>query len=112
MKRQLSAVVLALAVAAGTAFAQAAHDHSHGGNVQASQAKAVVNGEVRKVDTEQGKLTLAHDPIPNLGMPKMTMVFRVKDKTVLDQIKSGDKVKFAADRIDGQLTVTALQPEK
>lgn len=89
-------------------------DHSHGAttavaSTTASAPATMVSGEVRKVDKEQRKLTLSHDPIPNLEMPKMTMVFRVKDPAVLDQVKAGDKVKFAADRIDGQLTVVTLE---
>lgn len=107
--KPLSAGLVALAIIVGPAFAQAIHDHSHGAMIQASQVNPMVNGEVRKVDKEQGKLTLAHEPIPNLGMPQMTMVFRVKDKAFLDQVSTGEKVKFAADRIDGQLTVVAVQ---
>src|SRR5688572_20364432 len=34
------------------------------------------DGEVRKVDKQQGKLTLRHGPLSNLDMPAMTMVFR------------------------------------
>jgi Cu/Ag efflux protein CusF len=45
-------------------------------------------------------------------MPPMTMVFRVKDSAMLEQLKEGDKIKFSAERIDGALTVTAIQPGK
>ena len=60
----------------------------------------------------QGKLTLRHGPIANLEMPGMTMVFKVADPAMLDGLKEGDKVRFAADRVDGAITVTALQPAK
>lgn len=70
------------------------------------------DGEVRKVDKETGKLTLKHGPIPNLDMPEMTMVFRVKDPTMLDQVKAGDKVRFAAERVGGQFTVVKIEPAK
>ena len=66
-------------------------------------------GEVRKVDKEQGKVTLKHGPIENLGMPGMTMVFKVSDPKMLDIVKAGDKVKFAADNVNGTLTVTAIE---
>lgn len=72
----------------------------------------VVAGEVRKVDKEAGKLTLKHGPIPNLDMPDMTMVFRVKDAAMLDQVKAGDKVRFAADKVGGQFTVVRIEPAK
>src|SRR6185295_5418868 len=66
-------------------------------------------GEVRKVDKEQGKLTIRHGPLENLGMPAMTMVFRVKDPAMLDQVKEGDKVSFIEEKIDGAITLTELQ---
>ena len=69
-------------------------------------------GEVRKVDKSAGKVTIKHGPLANLDMPSMTMVFRVKDPAMLDQVKEGDKIKFNADRIDGTLTVTEMQVSK
>jgi len=62
-------------------------------------------GEIRKVDKNQSKVTIRHGPIENLGMPKMTMVFRVKDPAMLDQVKPGDKVNFHAEDVGGALTV-------
>ena len=69
-------------------------------------------GEVRRVDGAVGKLTLRHGPLANLDMPAMTMVFRVKDPAWLAQLKVGDKVRFVAERVDGNLTVTALTLEQ
>jgi Cu(I)/Ag(I) efflux system protein CusF len=37
------------------------------------------------------------------------MVFRVQDAGMLKQVKVGDKVKFDADRINGQITVTKIE---
>ena len=68
------------------------------------------DGEVRKIDREQGKLTLRHGPIQNLEMPGMTMVFKVADPKMLDQLKEGDKVRFSADRVGGAITVTNIEP--
>lgn len=45
-------------------------------------------------------------------MPAMTMVFQVKDKSVLDEVKVGDKVKFVAVKIDGRFTEMQLEPAK
>ena len=69
-------------------------------------------GVVRKIDKAQGKLTVRHGPIPNLEMPAMTMVFRVADVKMLDALKEGDKVKFAADKVNGTITVTAIEALK
>jgi Cu/Ag efflux protein CusF len=45
-------------------------------------------------------------------MPAMTMVFKVTDAKMLDNIKEGDQVKFTADRINGAITVTAIEVAK
>jgi Cu(I)/Ag(I) efflux system protein CusF len=67
---------------------------------------AMFSGEVKKIDEAQSKITLKHGPIKNLDMDEegMTMVFRVQDPSALKQVKIGDKVKFAADRVNGQVT--------
>jgi Cu/Ag efflux protein CusF len=70
------------------------------------------DGEVRKVDREQNKVTLKHGEIKNLDMPPMTMVFWVKDRTLLDKVKSGDKVRFKAIDDGGKLTITEIEPAK
>ena len=73
-------------------------------------AAEMTDGEVRKIDMEAGKLTLRHGEIKNLDMPGMTMVFVVKDKAMLDKLKTGDKVKFKASNEGGKFTVTEIQP--
>jgi Cu(I)/Ag(I) efflux system protein CusF len=75
-------------------------------------AAALADGEVRKVDKETGKLTLRHGPIQSLEMPAMTMVFRVSDPAMLDSVKPGDKVRFAAERKNGAITVTKIEAAK
>ena len=110
--KHLAAVALLLATAAVAARAGQPDDHaSHhpeaGSAAGAAVAKA--EGEVRKVDKEAKKLTLRHGPIPNLEMPDMTMVFRVANPRMLDGLEAKQKVRFTADRIEGQLTVTSLE---
>jgi Cu(I)/Ag(I) efflux system protein CusF len=78
--------------------------------VQATAPNAdMTDGEVRKVDKPSGKLTLKHADIKNLDMPAMTMVFVVKEPTMLDKLQVGDKVKFRASNDGGKLTVTEIQ---
>jgi Cu(I)/Ag(I) efflux system periplasmic protein CusF len=78
----------------------------HGGAALA-QADATA-GEVTKIDKAAGKVTLKHAEIKNLDMPPMTMAFRVKDAKVLDSVAVGDRVRFVAEKVDGQYTVTTL----
>jgi Uncharacterized conserved protein len=70
----------------------------------------MVNGQVTKIDESAGKITLKHGPIKKLDMSEgMTMVFRVQDPVMLKQVKVGDKVRFDADRVNGQITVTKIE---
>ena len=118
MKVRFATVAVLFSLASPGALAQSQVDHSKMKGMDKSAqsspkadpgAAAVTEGEVRKVDKEQGKITLKHGAIKNLGMPGMTMIFRVKDKAMLDQVKEGDKVEFTADNINNQLTVTKIE---
>lgn len=51
-------------------------------------------GKVIEIDAKSGKLTLAHEPIEDLGWPAMTMGFKVKDSKQLEKLKAGDEVEF------------------
>lgn len=66
-------------------------------------------GEVIKIDESAGKITLRHEPITNLDMDSMTMVFRVKEPAMLKTVAVGDEVIFEADRVNGALTVMSIQ---
>jgi Cu/Ag efflux protein CusF len=39
----------------------------------------------------------------------MTMVYRADDPAMLKNIRVGDKIKFVADRVNGQFTVTRIE---
>ena len=114
MKKSIVQAGMLLALASGGLFpmlaqAQATMDHS---KMDMAKMPSMTDGEVRKVDKEQGKVTLKHGPIANLDMPGMTMVFKVTNPKLLESIKSGDKVKFAAENLNGALTVTAIEVAK
>lgn len=73
----------------------------------------MVDGQVTKIDQSASKITLKHGPLKKFDMDDgMTMVFRVQDPAMLQQVKVGDKVKFDADKINGQFTVTKIQKAK
>lgn len=109
MKPILPALLLVL-----TLPAWAGMDHTqHGaaGN-HAMVGGTLADATVKKVDKAKGKLTLRHGPIANLDMPPMTMGFRVKDAGLLDRLKAGDKIRFRAERVDGAITVTHVEPAR
>lgn len=83
-------------------------------DVAAAQAQAdLIDGQVTKVDASAGKITIKHGPIKKFDMDEgMTMVFRAQDAAMLKAVKSGDKVKFIADRVNGQFTVTKIEKAK
>lgn len=75
-------------------------------------AEEMTDGVIRKVNKDAGKLTIKHGEIKQLDMPPMTMVFQVKDPAMLDQVKAGDKVRFAVESKGGAMTVTRIEPAK
>lgn len=92
-----------------TCAAQTNHDHAH---MEAPQAAVpMTDGEVRKVDQANGKVTLKHGEIKHLDMPGMTMVFTVRDKGLLAALKPGDKVSFRVVDEGGKLVLTDIQPK-
>ena len=101
MRRFLQAVLVAM-LSVQPALGEAAQ---HG-------AGATSEGEVRKVDKDAKKITIRHGPLANLDMPAMTMVFQVKDPTLLDKVKAGDKVKFRAEKLGSVYTVTTIEASK
>jgi len=79
----------------------------------ASAQSATIDGEVTKVDAGAGKITIKHGPIKKLDMDMpMTMVFKAGDPAMLKQVKAGDKIKFDAERVNGQFTVVKIEPKK
>jgi Cu(I)/Ag(I) efflux system periplasmic protein CusF len=105
MKRSLASVVAAFLMAAPVAHATY-HDDA---NSAKPALGAMAEGEVRRVDKEQRKLTVKHGEIKNLEMPPMTMVFRVKDASLLDHVKAGDKIRFSAEKVEGNFTITQIE---
>lgn len=74
-----------------------------------SEGVALTEGVIRKVDASAKKITIKHDEIKNLEMPGMTMVFQVKDESMLSAVKAGDKVRFRAEKQSGALVVVRLE---
>jgi len=97
MKKILLALTLTGLIGGASAWAQA----------------AMIDGTVTKVDASASKITIRHGPIKKFEMDEgMTMVFAVKDKSLLDKAKSGDKIKFDADHVNGQFVVTKIEKAK
>jgi Cu/Ag efflux protein CusF len=109
MKLHCFVLAIALAAVAPAGFAQVDHSSHGAGAKPAGKADALTEGEIRRVDKEAKKLTIKHGPIKNLDMPAMTMVFQVKDPAFLDKVKAGDKVRFRAEKLGDDYTVTRIE---
>ena len=106
----LAATAIALSsFLSGHAFAAASAQPTQ---MEMANSPSLTDGEVKKIDKEQGKITLKHGAIKHMDMPGMTMVFLVKDKTMLDTVKAGDKVQFMVANEGGKMTVTQIQAGK
>jgi len=95
----------------GTGGAQAAQSQASAQPTAAANLP-MVSGTIEKVDTGAGKITIHHGPIPNLNMDAMTMVFRAHDPAVLKGVKAGDRIRFQADRVNGQISVVSIRKGK
>ena len=94
----IKTLLTVVAIATASSFASVAF----------ADAADMTNAEVRKIDKEAKKITLKHEDIKSLDMPAMTMVFVVMDKTMIDKLKTGDKVRFKAVNEGGKYTVTEI----
>lgn len=92
MKKTLTAFTVLMLAYAGSAF-----------------AAEYTKGEVTKVDIRQKKITIKHEPLTNLDMPAMTMVFVVADDAMLEKVKPGQAIEFVADRVNGRITVVEIK---
>ena len=114
MKALITASLIAFSTL-GAVSAQPASDHAGHAMASPSAASAemqMIDAQVKKVDKAAGKVTLSHGPLTNLNMPAMTMVLKVSNVAWLDQMKTGDKIRFMAENVNGAITVVHFEPAK
>ncbi|MFA7276671.1 MAG: copper-binding protein [Pseudobdellovibrionaceae bacterium] len=73
------------------------HDDAMKGEVKQSGSVAKGpqgTGVIKSVDTASHKIIVVHDPIAELGWPKMTMEFVVDPSIDLSAVHEGDKIRF------------------
>ena len=87
----------------------AAHKTAPGQPVNTQTAGVTGTGVVLGIDKANGKVKLTHDPLAALGWPKMTMFFRLKDSTLADQVKAGDKVEFSLEKSASGYVISGFQ---
>ena len=68
-------------------------------------------GVVQQVKASEGKVKIKHGPIDRLGMPGMTMVFRVADSSLLAGLDKGVEVAFNVDNTAAGFSITRIVPK-
>ena len=66
-------------------------------------------GTVTKIDATKGTVTIAHEPVPTMKWPSMTMAFSVQDKGLLDKVGIGKKVDFEFIQEGGKYVLTGVK---
>ena len=64
------------------------------------------DGQIVEIDDKE--VTIAHGPFKTLGMPGMTMTFPLANPTLIQGLKTGDKVRVAVSQTDDGLRVERL----
>ena len=106
--RVISALVIACPLLWAVQPAWADH-HEEGHGTASAQAAEKVNAEIRKIDAENGKVTLKHEALTQFNMAAMTMVFRVEEPSLLQSFSVGDKVRFMPVKKNGQFFVQSME---
>jgi Cu/Ag efflux protein CusF len=77
----------------------------------ASNAPTVhtTTGVVKAADPAKGTVTLAHEPVPSLKWPAMTMGFAVNDKSLFDKLGVGKEVAVEFVQQGSNYIVTAVK---
>lgn len=113
--KKMTAIVAAMAglfvAAVPPAAAQSGHGHMNHATAKPGAA-SLAEGVVKALDKPGGKITIAHGPLENLGMPPMTMTFMVRKTAGLEGFKVGDKIRFRAEETPDGFVVTVVEAAK
>lgn len=65
-------------------------------------------GKILQIDKANTKVKITHEPIEQIGWPKMTMFFKVKEPGLLDQIKEGSNTQFTLEKIGSGYVISGF----
>lgn len=111
MKSSKTLLILAIALGSGVAYAATApagetrHEHEVS-RLTAQEGFGVLKG----VDAAQHKVKIAHEPIPSLNWPAMTMWLPLRAQ--LMGIKEGDHVRFELQQENDKWVITHIEHRK
>ena len=90
------------------------HDSMNHGDMKAmdNKTEAMAVGVVNSIDEKAGKINVTHEPVPELGWPKMTMDLPVTRRVDLSSVKTGTPVNITLKQgRDKQFRVMAIEPK-
>ena len=73
-----------------------------------AQDNPAISGDVTKVDLASGMITIQHEPNQQLNLGRSTDTFRVSEPIMLNAIRPGAHIRFAAARINGELAIIKI----
>ncbi|MBN9088059.1 MAG: copper-binding protein [Reyranella sp.] len=103
IRRNILATLVIMAATSAVAAPALAWD------VAGSTEQGLSSGRVVKVDADAGMITIEHKPIRRLYMDAMTMIFKVRDPTLLTGLTPGDKIRFRVDRAGDGFVITRIE---
>jgi Cu(I)/Ag(I) efflux system protein CusF len=72
---------------------------------------SLTDAVVKKVDPSTGMVTLQHGALKNINMSAMTMAYKAKDASMVEEARAGEKVKVRVENVDGTLTIVKLMKQ-
>ncbi|HND36071.1 MAG TPA: copper-binding protein, partial [Nitrosomonas sp.] len=66
---------------------------------------------VLQVDQSNATIKINHDPIAALNWPRMTMPFRLKERSLATKIKEGDIVEFSLEKEASNYVIVKLSKQ-
>lgn len=102
-------IALSLLLALALPALAGEYEHPQASAKEGGVGDEYVNAEVKKIDAENGKLTLKHEALKQFDMPPMTMNFRVDDPAMLSTMVVGDRVRFIPDKVNGQFVAKKIE---
>jgi Cu(I)/Ag(I) efflux system protein CusF len=95
-----------------------ATDHTNNSSEQISNKELPVSsnlisarGVVLQVDQSNATIKINHDPIAALNWPRMTMSFRLKERSLAAKIKEGDIVEFFLEKEASDYVIVKLSKQ-
>ncbi len=107
----MTAVVFGLSLGPGLAVADSNMDSMSGMDTKESASPVQSRGVITAINIEKRKVTLNHEPIPELNWPSMTMGFSVAPEVKLEGLGKDDAVVFTLPPAGKRQQVTAISKQ-